>query len=66
MSHHKLWQPRYTRLVAEKSSCQCGRNVTLVCPNDETLPTEFPSFYICWACRNISQVAVGPIEEEKQ
>lgn len=52
----------YTRQLTEKSYCTCKLRVTLLAPR---LAESFdaPAFYICWACRKVSQVAVGEVRE---
>ena len=61
----KLPPVTYIRMVMEKSTCPCGRNITLLCPSETDLPTEMPSFFICWQCRKISRPGIGPVEEDK-
>jgi rRNA maturation endonuclease Nob1 len=56
----------------EKSFCpKCGKSVDLLCnssiepfiwPWD---PEKRPWFYVCWACKHIAQVGVGPVEREE-
>lgn len=53
-------QPRsaYTLLKAESTFCAfCGRLVDLL-----SAAMTDPAFYICFPCRVVGQVAVGPVE----
>lgn len=55
----------YTRMKAGRSRCgKCNCQPTLLCPDEDSLPTMAPSFYICWTCQRINQVAVGEVREE--
>jgi hypothetical protein len=50
--------------AGEKTTCgTCGKHVDMLCPKD--LVSEVitqPWFYICWRCRSIGQIGVGPVK----
>ena len=55
----------YVLQQADKSTCPlCGQHLSLLC--DHKGNVKKPWFYICWTCRNITQVGVGPVVEEGQ
>lgn len=54
----------------EKSFCpKCHQRVDLLAPgvsyaNRSNAPDKTPWFYICWACKFVAQVGVGPVGRE--
>ena len=55
---------KYVLQSAEKSFCpKCGKEVHLLCPVNERFGG--PSFYICFHCKYIGEVGVGPIRVER-
>lgn len=53
--------------AAPKSHCrQCGGPIDLLTPELRMggLP-RVPMFYICWACKQVSEVGVGPVQREE-
>jgi len=57
----------YIVQAATMSKCpMCGQALALLCDQKGDLNNKTkPWFYICWLCRNISQVGVGPVTEER-
>lgn len=51
-----LLQPAHTSVCST-----CRRSVDLLCRRDGAMDV---AFYICWACRQISHVGVGPVVVE--
>jgi hypothetical protein len=41
----------------------CNQYLQLLCDRKGNIRK--PWFYICWSCRNITQVGIGPVEEEQ-
>lgn len=53
----------YTVFKDEHSKCpMCDEYLTLLSPRNAT--QKKPWFYICWLCKNVTQVGVGPVREE--
>lgn len=53
----------YVLQLDEKSFCpQCEKPVDLLCDNEGNVRK--PWFYICWACKTVAQVGVGPVGRE--
>jgi hypothetical protein len=47
-----------------KTKCpMCGRPVDMLC--DHKGNVRKPWFYICWFCRNVVQLGVGPVTREE-
>lgn len=58
----KLKLSTYVVQNDENTKCPlCGQRVQLLCDRRGNLRK--PWFYICWLCRNIVQVGVGPVTE---
>jgi hypothetical protein len=55
---------KYVVENCEKSFCDdCGQKVVLLCTKDYTQDIiQWPWFYICWACKKVSQIGRGPVE----
>lgn len=54
----------YVLQADAKSICpECGEPVDLLCRN--SIARFRPAFYICWFCQKISEVALGPVKDER-
>jgi len=53
----------YTTIQTEDSFCpKCGKPVVLLSTVNYAL-THDPMFYICWDCKWLAEVGVGPVRE---
>lgn len=56
-----------TKYVIQKASMShcpdCNDAVDLLCPAGFEA-WAIPTFYICWACKKVFQVGMGPVERE--
>jgi hypothetical protein len=41
----------------------CGQPVDMLCDHKGNIKK--PWFFVCWTCRNITQIGVGPVTEER-
>jgi len=49
----------------DKSHCpQCLETVDLLIPIDILTRPYGPMFYICWKCKTVAQVGVGPVKRQ--
>ena len=52
---------KYVIQLASSSHCpNCKKTVDLLCGEGVKFD---PAFYICWGCRTVAQVGVGPVQQ---
>lgn len=49
----------YELLLAEKTSCTCGKSVDILKPVN--MDKYLPAFYICFDCKTVGEIGVAPV-----